>query len=270
MLGVALGLSACASVQAPRAGVEQGLARATVGAPIDEAREQSLIGGHDRPGRIVELARGAPGRPATLTIHGINASPADVEALTEAARSGGGAVATFAWDDRHRRLTDSARDLAGELEAFVAAHPGAPLRIDAHSMGGRVAVAALGELAARGGLEGVPVTLRLIASPLGGLESANGARHAPGFLGGLIGGLRPGIDMGTTSEFQRGLEAITLPRSVRVEVHLGGADPIASPDDAALRRVAARLGADVVVAPGRDHVGMVDHVARLPRGPRAP
>ena len=260
LLGATLGLAGCAGTLEPRLAAQQGFS-VTTGAPLDEAAEQALLGGRDRPGRLVELQAARPGRGLTLTIHGINASPQDVGALTEAAAARGRGVATFAWDDRFRRLTDSSQDLARELRAWAAEHPGEPLEIDAHSMGARIAIAALAELAAAGELT-MQVRLRLVAPPLGGFGSANSARTAPPFIGELIGGVRPGVDMGTTSAFQRRLEAVALPENVRTVIYLGERDTMVRAEDARFQRVAARLGAEVVTLPGEDHVSVIERVAR--------
>jgi pimeloyl-ACP methyl ester carboxylesterase len=248
------------TTQAPLRGAVEGAGAPRLGAPLDESAETAVVGGSNRPGRLVELAPGAAGSPRTVTIHGINASPDAVASLSQAARARGEAVATFAWDDRHRRLTDSSRDLAAALADHVRAAPRAPLTVEAHSMGARIAVLALSQLAERGTLEG-PVTLRLIAPPLGGVPSADGARHAPDFLGDLFGGLRPGMDMGPSSDFQRALERVTLPANVRTVIYLGDRDPLARPDDPRLLAVARRLGAEVVVLEGEDHVSAVERVA---------
>jgi hypothetical protein len=77
--------------------------------------EMAAIGGRQNPGQLLSLG-GDPKKGITITIHGINDNTTSVKPLGENATKTGEAVATFAWDDRSRRLTDSANDLAQEVK----------------------------------------------------------------------------------------------------------------------------------------------------------
>ena len=52
-------------------------------AALDERLERQLLGGHNEPSRLLELAPGDPSRGITVTVHGINSSPAEISALTD-------------------------------------------------------------------------------------------------------------------------------------------------------------------------------------------
>ena len=183
------------------------------------------IGGRNQPGRLLSMG-GNPRQGTTVTVHGINDNPASVLPLGEDAARSGQAVSTFAWDDRSRRLGDSADDFAREIARTLQENPNAPLTINAYSMGGRVAAVALGRLEQQGLLEGRRVELNLVATPLQGFGSANMAWMGAAFSSGL----RSARDMGTRSDFQRELEAVRLP-SVNVRVLGGGADETAVVND---------------------------------------
>lgn len=228
---------------------------------LDEEAEARILGGRNRPGRMVQLAQGAPGAGTTLTIHGINASPADVQGLSEHAAGQGHAVHTFAYDDRFRRLEDSSADLATQLSQWMSQNPGQPLRIRAHSMGGRVALAALQQLHEEGRLTN-RVTLDLIAPPLGGFGAANWARlDFLDALGPHIGGVRPGRDMGTSSPFQERLERSQIP-GVVTRIFLGEQDRLVDPRMPGFQAVAGRMRATQDYLPG-DHVSVLEQVTRL-------
>ena len=77
----------------------------------NEAAEMAAVGGANKPGVLLPQG-GDPSRGTTVTIHGINGDPSDVLPLGERATKKGEATATFAWDDRSRRLGDSADDFA--------------------------------------------------------------------------------------------------------------------------------------------------------------
>ncbi|MCK6552849.1 hypothetical protein L6R52_43900, partial [Myxococcota bacterium] len=160
-----------------------------------------------------------------------------------------------------RRLTDSSIDLATQLRTWLDVNPGAPLAIDAHSMGGRVVLAALDQLAREGRLGARAISLNLIAPPLGGYTAANAARWAPSFLGGAFDGLRPGIDMGTSSSFQERLEALALPPNVHTTIWVAERDTIVDPSMAGFAQIRARLGAETRVVPGATHDSIIDAFA---------
>jgi hypothetical protein len=226
---------------------------------LDESFERAVLEGVRKPGKLVTLSEGDARKPLALTIHGINGNPEDVRTLIEDAKRAGETALTFCYDDQYRRLTQSAGELAEQLGAQLDENPRRPLEISAHSMGSRVALSALGQLNEQGKLT-MPVELRLIAPPLGGFGSANGAALMPKFLGEHISGVQPG--MGTASDFQHELEALRLPANVKVTVFTGGRDDIVDPSLEGFGRIVENLRAKHVVLPEADHVGAVEAAAQ--------
>lgn len=230
--------------------------------PVDETRESEIVGGNNRPGRLVQLAQGRNG--ATVTVHGINASPDHVGPLSQQAAQQGREVHTFAYDDRFRRLRDSSADLAQELGTWMDRNPGQPLNLRAHSMGGRVALGALAQLQEEGRLRGRPVHLDLIAPPLGGYQAADWARmDFTDALGASVPGMRPGKDMGTGSDFQQRLENLRLPENVTTRILVGDRDTVVDPNLPGFRRIAQNLRAQLIQVPGADHETIVARAAGL-------
>jgi pimeloyl-ACP methyl ester carboxylesterase len=223
----------------------------------NEAAEMAAIGGANKPGVLLPQG-GDPARGTTVTIHGINGDPSDVLPLGERAAKRGEATATFAWDDRSRRLGDSADDFARAVNDVLQKNPDAPLTIQAHSMGGRVAAVALSRLEQQGALAGRDVRLNMVAPPLQGFASANFAGMGAVFSSTL----RSSIDMGSSSDFQKELEAARLP-NVKVRVFGGGADDVANVDDdwtTIARNLAG--GRAPTVLEGADHMSAITAAAR--------
>lgn len=259
-----LGATGCVTVStayAPDLKAEL-LTSATLFSPraITEEHEASILRGAHGRGVLVELSPGALGATTLVTIHGINAAPDTIQPLHERAQHDGARVLTFVYDDRHSRLTDASRSLAGELATWMKEHPGQPLRIQAHSLGGRVALGALHRLNAEGALKS-PVELTLLAPPLAGYASANGARFLPDFLARAIGGAMPGKDLGTNSDYQRMLEALELPSSVSAHIYLAAGDTIAAPDSPTNVKIAQHLRARLFWVEGAEHTSVVGRVA---------
>ncbi len=227
---------------------------------LNESFEQTVLGGL-HAGRLVTLFEGDPQRPLVITVHGINGAPADLRPVIDLAIAQGKTTLTFAYDDQHRRLTDTTTDLASELAPRLARAPSRPLELIAHSMGSRVALAAMASLQQRGVLT-MPVWLQLIAPPLGGFDLANFATLAPSVVGALVPGVEPGKDLGTQSAFQAALEALRLPPTVRTTVFVGGADRIVDSTLPGFQRIAANLNATLVRFPNADHLGCVAETAR--------
>lgn len=223
----------------------------------NENAEMDAIGGKNQPG--VLLAQGGDARKGTtVTVHGINDNPASVLPLGEKAAKKGQAVATFAWDDRSRRLGDSADDFARAVKTTLDKNPSAPLTINAYSMGGRVAAVGLARLEAEGALKGRDVRLNLVAPPLQGFSSANMAWMGAAFTSSL----RSSMDMGTGSDFQAELEGVRF-KDVKVQVFGGGADETAVVDED-WTRIARQLsgGRDPVIMPGATHDSSIGEAAR--------
>jgi pimeloyl-ACP methyl ester carboxylesterase len=216
-------------------------------------------------GRLVEFTDGPyshekPGRPMTVTVHGINASPEAVRPLSSRAEKAGDKVSTFMYDDNYKRLGRSAEDLANSLQKQLEKNPGRPLRIDAHSMGGRIAMKALDILEQRGMLKGHQVELNLIASPINGISAANAANWAMGPMSG-IKNVPSGKDMGTNSRFQKDLNNITFGSNVKVRIFTGGKDDVVNRDEN-FDAMAKQLHAERVHLPNATHDTAVDEAAR--------
>ena len=227
---------------------------------VDELREGMIAGTEKDGARLVSLAEGRKDRPMTVTIHGINASPDTVRSLSSRAAAAGDAVRTLAYDDRGKGLETTSQGLASDLGQWLAENPGRTLRMDAHSMGGRVALRALDLLRRQGKLSGRKVELNLIASPINGIAGANALHVAPPIVGDIVrGALGPSSsDMAPMSEFQDRLDEVRFPTNVQVRVFTGGNDGVVSAD-ADFERLAGQLQAMRVHFPDADHdtaVGM--------------
>lgn len=227
----------------------------------NETVERNIIGGKDKPGVLVDLG-GDIKKGATLTVHGINDNPGSAMPLGEKAKAQGSNHKTFAYDDNYRRLDKSAADFAQQTSDVLKDLPkGAKLTVNAHSMGTRVALMGLDQLAKEGKLDGRKVELNMVSPPLQGFDSANYAKLAPGFLGKAIKNVEPGKDMGSSSPFQKDLEAVRLPANVKVRVLYSSRDEVVDTKDPKFSQLAKQLGAQVVplnVDPSLDgHTGAV-------------
>ena len=226
-------------------------------ANITEQDESARLKANGNRGHLVQLAQGSkPGN--IVTIHGINASPDSVKALSEASAKQGRDVHTFLYDDRKSRLGKTSSELASELSRISAG--GEPLTIRAHSMGGRLSVDALRKLQAQGKLP-KQVRLEMVNPVLGGTAGANSARLAPGFVGPLIPGVEPGKDMGTDSEFQKTLETTQLPPSVRTTTYIGTRDHLVSAEDPRFQAVHDGLNGRLRKVINGDHDSSIGTVA---------
>src|SRR5262249_22528251 len=156
-----------------------------------------------------------------IAVHGIRRTPSDLAPLIEQAIDAGCTVKVFAYDSKFHSLEDSSRDLADAIETWSETQPSADLRIDAHSMGGRVALGALARLLAMGTLKR-HIELNLIAVPLAGVRSANFARLLPRFLPFV----RPLVGVAPSSAYQQMIEHLQLPGNVDVNVFVGDRDSV--------------------------------------------
>lgn len=266
--------------QPPSADVVQGTrARASAGdglvaqqlrgklGAMDEAFERDLVG-KNKPGVLVPLSDGEPDAPLRVSVHGINASPDSVGALSRGAVESGAKASTFAYDDNFRRLGDVSNDLAGQLEQQLKDNPDRPLIIDAHSMGTRVSLVAIDELNKRGALEGRQVELNLIAPPLDGVKGAGWSYASPPGLGALVPNIRPGKDMASGGAFQRRIDDVELPENVRVRVFTGGQDDIVREDSEKFQQLADRFaGAEQHHFESADHDSVIGDAAAALFGP---
>jgi hypothetical protein len=224
---------------------------------LDEAFEQASLvcsQGVRKPGRLVNIAEGEPGKPLSITVHGISGTPEDLRPYIDRAVVGDQPTSVYAYDDQFRRVTDSAKELATQLGRWIDAHPGQPVELFAHSMGGMVALRALDELHKKHKLDGTPVSLRMMSTPLGGFPAANFALMAPNFIARRIGGTLPGKDMGTWSGFQKRLAKMPLPETVKVEIFTGGKDGMFDASKERFQRIVRNVRAEHTVLPEADHM----------------
>ncbi len=235
---------------------------------MDEAYEQRAIQGKNQPGHLLQVAPGRAGRGSRVSVHGIDGSPNDVDALTRLGVDEGARASSFAYDDERRRLGDVSDDLAAALRAEMAANPNGPLTIDAHSMGTRIALDALDKLVKSGDIGDREVNLNLVAPLLAGITGGgqevgtNLSRLAPPGLGALLDGVRPGKDMGSGSPFQERLEQIELPDNVRTRLFTGTEDDMVDTEHPVFRAMSKQLNAEHISIDGADHMSVVKHAAQ--------
>jgi pimeloyl-ACP methyl ester carboxylesterase len=234
---------------------------ARLASQISEDAEREIVGGRNKPGKMVDLG-GSPAKGLALTVHGVNDSPKSVSGLSEQSLTTGAQTKTLAWDDNFRRLGDSSKDLSRELGAWLDKNPGKPLTLSAHSMGSRISLAAMDDLAKSGKLKGHKVELNLVAPPLGGFDSANNLSKLPRLADRVFKNIRPSRDMGSASDFQKQLESVKLPENVKVRVFTGGKDDVVDASMPGFKRIVDNLGAQVVNFPDADHSSTVDAAAR--------
>lgn len=228
---------------------------------FDELSESRLIAGKNAPGVLVSTHVAEGSARTRISVHGVNASPEDLGPLLHLGAERGENASTFAYDDRFRRLEHSAADLATGLAEWRAANPEQTLVIDAHSMGGRVVLAALAKIP---NLETFgPIELNLVAVPLAGYGSANWSKLTPGFLRDAIPVARPSLDMGSRSRFQKGLDRLVLPDNVRTTIYVAGKDDVVEGGDAHPTHMVKNLRAKVVHVPEAGHVSILSEAAGL-------
>lgn len=235
-----------------------GLARS-----VDNEGERAIVLANGDVGQLAVLHEGSGTGETVITVHGINAGPDAVAPIHERAALRGARLLTFVYDDRRRRLVDSSEELARGISREIALYRPRILDITGHSMGGRIAVSALGELSREGKLRGQPIELCLLAPALGGFAAANMAKGVPRVFDRLFAGVAPGKDMGSRSAFQASLDEVSLPENVRTRIFVGGRDRVIDAADPRFLGVARRLRASVVLVPGADHDTIVDRVAAM-------
>ncbi len=232
--------------------------------------------GFGKKGKLVDVALGRKGDrdnkdfPMTVTVHGIDANPNTVAPLSIKAQKAGDSVKTFAYDDMYSGLEKSSKELSSELGKWLKDknNDGRPLRIDAHSMGGRIALAALDDLNRQGLLKDRKVELNLVASAINGEISprVQAAGIAPtslppfGPLLELIPTVSPAQDMSPLSGFQERLNHIKFPSNVKVRVFTGNEDDKVTLNSGFYRMI-QNLNARHVHLPGADHDSAVSAAA---------
>jgi Alpha/beta hydrolase of unknown function (DUF900) len=233
---------------------------------VNETRETGIVDAKKGAGHLVPLSDGKSDRPMTVTVHGFTGNPDDVRPLSNRAAKAGDAVKTFAYDDTSRRLNQSSTELANGMAKWLKENPGRPLRIDAHSMGGRVALDAVDQLSKKGLLKGRQVELNLVASAINGDSRGTAAyvtTQIPLTGQGLaeLPLIKSGQDMSRHSDFQKGLDQIKLPPNVKVRVFTGGEDGKVDRDEK-FEAMCKQLNAERVHFPKADHDTAVDEAAR--------
>jgi hypothetical protein len=171
----------------------------------------------------------------------------------------GGTVRAFAYDNKFRSLGDSSRDLASSIEAWMDDNGNRPLRIAAHSAGGRVALGALAILEKDRRLTG-DVELDLMASPIAGMKKAMFALLVPGF----IPWIRAVRNIAPASKFQGTIDRLELPPNVKVNIFVGDKDEVFEHSTKRYGELVKKLHATLRVFANATHMGVLDEVARLP------
>jgi pimeloyl-ACP methyl ester carboxylesterase len=207
---------------------------------------------------LVDVHTGAADAPTTIFVHGMPGASSSLTGVMQKAIDAGGTVKAFAYDNKYRSLEDSSRDLASSIETWMDDNPGRMLRIDAHSMGGRVTLGALATLQTNGRLTG-DVELNLMASPIAGMKSAIFAVLAPGFIPWVraIRGISP------ISKFQGMIDRLELPPNVTVNIFVGDKDDVFEHSTKRYSRLVKQLHATLKVFANATHMSILDEIAGL-------
>lgn len=248
---MALTITAVTSAAASEAGD-------VVPAAADEAAVRTALKQSHGRGTLINVHDGQDNHPTVVVVNGFAGRPSDLRPVMDREIAAGNTVKAFAYDATFRSLDDSSRDLAEALAKSSAADAERPLRIYAHSLGGRIALGAVRRLASERRL-GPDVELNLIAVPLAGLRRANFIGLLPRFLPGV----RPLHDVASLSAYQRMIDRLRLPDSVRVHVFAGAQDDVFSYSTPKYRALVDALHATLRVFPKATHMSTVDEVARL-------
>lgn len=217
---------------------------------MDARWEQNFIR-KNTPGKLVLVSSGSRDKIA-ISVHGINASPSALAQIMIKRMDQNFETYAFAWDSRFRRLGHSASDFASELSKLLRARPGVSVLIDAHSMGARMALVALGRMQKGLLLTGHEVVFNMIAPTLSGYKSANSAIRAPLSAQKLIKNLRPSMDMGTKSLFQKELDRVRIEAPADLKIYYAEND-VTAPLDAKSLLISNKLNANLQVVEGADH-----------------
>jgi pimeloyl-ACP methyl ester carboxylesterase len=228
-------------------------------ASIDGGFERKLLKETHGHGTFVDVQTGAADKPTTIFVHGIPGAASSLSGVIQRAIDAGGTVKAFAYDNKFRSLEDSSRDLASSIETWMDDNPGRPLRVAAHSAGGRLALGALAILERDGRLTG-DVELNLIASPIAGVKSAIFSLLAPGFLPWI----RPSRGIASVSRFQGVIDRLELPSNVKVNIFVGDKDDVFKHSTKKYTDLVEKLHATLKVFANATHMSILDEVARLP------
>lgn len=217
---------------------------------LDKQWEQNLIH-KNSPGKLINVSEGIHDKIA-ISVHGINASPSTLASIMSKRIEQNFDTYTFAWDNEFRRLSHSSNDFASELLVLLQNKPNATVLIDAHSMGARMVLVALGRLQKNNSFLDNRIIFNLIAPPLSGYESANSAIRAPAIAQKLIKNLRPSMDMGTQSLFQKELDIVRLKSNFSLKIFFAEDDKTA-PLDAKSYILSQKLNAHFSVVENKNH-----------------
>jgi hypothetical protein len=228
-------------------------------ASIDGGFEHNLLKETHGHGTLVDVRTGAADKPTTVFVHGIPGAASSLTGVIQKAIDAGGTVKAFAYDNKFRSLEDSSGDLASSIETWMDDNPGRPLRVAAHSAGGRLALGALAILERDGRLTG-DVELNLIASPIAGVKSAIFSLLAPGFLPWI----RPSRGIASVSRFQGVIDRLELPSNVKVNIFVGDKDDVFKHSTKKYTDLVEKLHATLKVFANATHMSILDEVARLP------
>ncbi|MCK5535344.1 hypothetical protein KAJ27_17305 [bacterium] len=223
---------------------------------MDEKYEKMILGGKNKPGKLVFLSGGSS--TTAICIHGLINSPDRVTKLDDWAKNQGYTSYTFCYDDCYRSLWDNADDLAREIERYISVNPGRKIIINTHSLGGRIALGALNYLMQRRVLSKTKFDVNLMAPPIDGFVSANISKIFPG----KIKMSKPLKDLGSKSKYQKMLAKLKLPSNVRLVIYSGGKDKIV-PADRKFFKMVRTLNAISRYFPSDDHHTLVPTVAKI-------
>jgi hypothetical protein len=162
---ISLGLPPAVALAVAASGWQADQANCT---PASEPVPRSPPGGQRRIAVLVGGLGSATGHAAVLDVDTktLGYAPGDVHQFSY--REGGGA---YTADDTHIDITVAARRLAARLRELAAANPGVPVDVIAHSQGGLVARAAMGD-GSGWPAGGLPATVVTLGTPHDGTDVA--------------------------------------------------------------------------------------------------
>jgi hypothetical protein len=228
-------------------------------ATIDGRFERKLLKQTHGRGTLVEIHAGAAEKPTSIFVHGMPGAASSLMSVIQEAIDADETVKAFVYDNKFHSLEASSRDLAHSIEEWRNGHADRPLRLAAHSAGGRVALGSLAVLDSDGRLAG-DIEVNLIASPIAGVKSATFARLAPNF----IPWIRPLRGISPNSRFQTVIDRLRLPDNVKVNIFVGGQDRLFNYSTTRYRDLVERLHATFRVFADATHTSILDELARLP------
>lgn len=228
---------------------------------LDEDGESKILA-DGSCGKIVELSPGQPGHGAHLSIHGLGSNPADMAPLTKNAAAEGKATATFAYNDLKCDHAQNSQALAEGLQGWLARHPGEPITIETHSLGGRLALGAFHHLQSKDEMPGHHIKLNMVAPPLAGFALFNIALPLPSVLARIIPGAAPTRDLASLSTAQTQLDQLRLPANFHTKIYYGNEDALIDYTLSGADRIAENLNANVFYIADQGHYTMVPAVAQ--------